>query len=405
MVFLSLALAALGPVCGATATSVQATTRPVPSVDHPAAAQVVVDSARHEIVVTMGPFKVAAMGDEADMAHGEMAHGTMPQHDRGATGQGMPAEHMAMPSTKIFCFDWPVSGWMRGFRMSVRDASGAPLPRTMLHHVIGVNFDRRQLLYPVAERLIGAGTETGNIELPRSVAVPMKQGQEIGLYAMWHNETGKDLDGVYIRVAILWLPDNAGPPPIPVLPLYADVNFHVAATNAFDLPPGRSMHSFEFTLPTSGHLLAMSGHLHDYGHWVRLEDAETGDVIVGVQGELNDDGQIQGIEKKIFVLRGKKLQAHHRYRVVAEYDNPTSDTLRLSAMAHMVGLFAPDDMSKWPKLDRSAADYQADVSALFDPARMMGAMSASDARRNAPGGGSDQDMGGSGGPAPDRPLR
>ncbi len=400
MVSLSLILAALGPVCGATSTSVEASARPVPSVDHAPAAQVVVDSARHEIVVTIGPFKVAAMGADGDghgggnlaagnmaagnMAAGNMAAGERSQHEHAArsheTGQGMTGGHMAMPSTKIFCFDWPVSGWMRGFRVSVRDASGAPLPRSILHHVIGVNFDRRQLLYPVAERLIGAGTETGDIELPRSVAVPMTLGQELGLYAMWHNETGKDIDGAYIRVAILWQGDNAGPQPIPVLPLYADVNFHVAASNAFDVPPGRSMHSFEFTLPTSGRLLAISGHLHDYGRWVRLEDAETGKVIVDVQSRLDDEGHIEGIEKKIFVLRGKKLEAHHRYRVVGEYVNPTADTLRLSAMAHLVGLFAPDDMSHWPKLDRDAPDYRADVTALFDPSRMKGGMPGSDER-------------------------
>ncbi|HET7583539.1 MAG TPA: hypothetical protein VFK13_01455 [Gemmatimonadaceae bacterium] len=420
MFVLSLALAALGPVCGSTPTSVQATSRPVPSVDHPPAAQVVVDSARHEIVVTMGPFRVPAMaahdGGHGPMAMSEMSHaehammmpgqsGNMNDHaamSHGAmtraTGSGMASEHMNMPSTQIFCFPWPVEGWMRGFRISVRDASGAQLPRTLLHHVIGVNFDRRQLLYPVAERLIGTGTETPDIELPRSVAVPMTEGQELGLYAMWHNETGKDIDGAYIRVAILWMPQDAGHPPIPVLPLYADVNFHVAATNAFDVPPGRSEHSFEFTLPVSGHLLAISGHLHDYGTGVRLEDAETGKVIASVRSTLDADGHIEGIEKKIFIVRGKKLEAHHRYRVVGEYVNPTDDTLRLSAMAHMVGLFAPDAMAQWPKLDRNAADYRMDVAALFDPSRMNGGMEGADGDAEGPTVHQHEDAGSGGAP-------
>ena len=33
-------------------------------------------------------------------------------------------------------------------------------------------------------------------------------------------------------------------------------------------------------------------------------------------------------------------------------------------MAHMVGLFVPDDMSKWPKIDPSDPTYQRDLASL-----------------------------------------
>jgi hypothetical protein len=61
---------------------------------------------------------------------------------------------------------------------------------------------------------------------------------------------------------------------------------------------------------------------------------------------------------------GLKLKGNHRYRVVGEYDNPTGETLIRGAMAHMSGLFAPDDMSRWPKIDPSDPDYQRDLVSL-----------------------------------------
>ena len=61
---------------------------------------------------------------------------------------------------------------------------------------------------------------------------------------------------------------------------------------------------------------------------------------------------------------GLKLKGDHRYRVVGEYENPTGHTLIRAAMAHMSGLFAPEDMSDWPKIDPSNPDYRRDLVSL-----------------------------------------
>jgi hypothetical protein len=58
------------------------------------------------------------------------------------------------------------------------------------------------------------------------------------------------------------------------------------------------------------------------------------------------------------------MKAGHRYRVVGVYDNPTGQTLVKGAMAHMAGLFVPDDLSDWPKIDPANAEYQRDLTAL-----------------------------------------
>ena len=306
---------------------------------------ITVDSSRKELVLTAGPFdlpNMPPMDDHAMMDQG-MAHDT-------------PIEH----------FDWPIEGWLRGFELELRDGQGNPVPRRVIHHMIMVNFSRRMLLYPAPERLFGAGTETGDIKVPKTIGVPMEPGMDLGLYVAWHNDTGKDLQGVEMKLRVLWTPKNQAPRPVNSMPIYMDVNLTVGGSNTFDVPPGKSEKAHEFVLPVSGRLLGVGGHLHDYGVRVRLEDAETGKVLAEVIATRDSAGKVSKISRKLFGVTGDglKLKGNHRYRVVGEYDNPTGQTLIRGAMAHMSGLFAPEDMSKWPKIDESDPAYQRDLVSL-----------------------------------------
>ena len=186
------------------------------------------------------------------------------------------------------------------------------------------------------------------------------------MYVGWHNDTGKDLDDVYLKVTMLWTPKNQNPQPANSMPVYFDVNLTVGGSNTFDVPPGRSEKAYEFTLPVGGRLLGVGGHMHDYGVRVRLMDAENGKEITEVAATRDSAGKVSKMERHLFGVRGEgvKLKANHRYRVVGEYDNPTGETLVKGAMAHMVGLFVPDDMSRWPKIDPANADYQRDLMSL-----------------------------------------
>ena len=101
---------------------------------------------------------------------------------------------------------------------------------------------------------------------------------------------------------------------------------------------------------------------------MRLEDAETDKVITKIETELDENGWVKKLDRHLFGVagRGKKLEADHRYRVVAVYDNPTGKTHELGAMAHMVGLFVPDDIAKWPAVDLEDPEYQKDLASLAD---------------------------------------
>jgi hypothetical protein len=268
--------------------------------------------------------------------------------------------------TPIQRFEWPIDGWLRGFELELVDGEGKPVPREVIHHMIMVNFSRRQLVYPATERLMGAGTETEDIKVPRTIGVPMKPGMKLGMYVAWHNDTGADFHGVQMKLKMLWTPKNQNPPPVNALPIYMDVNLTVGGSNTFDVPPGKSDKAHEFTLPVGGRLLGIGGHLHDYGVRVRLEDAETGKVLTVVEATRDSAGKVTKVSRRLFGVSGEglKLKGNHRYRVVGEYDNPTGRTLIKGAMAHMAGLFSPDDMSKWPSIDEGNPAYQRDLAAL-----------------------------------------
>jgi hypothetical protein len=89
-------------------------------------------------------------------------------------------------------------------------------------------------------------------------------------------------------------------------------------------------------------------------------------VITRIVATRDTNGKLIKVSRKLYGVSGEglKLKADHKYRVVGEYDNPTGETRIKGAMAHMVGLFVPDDMSKWPKIDPSDPTYQRDLASL-----------------------------------------
>jgi hypothetical protein len=313
--------------------------------DGPPAVSVTIDSSRHELIVTSGPYDLPNMP---------------PMEDHAMMDLGMSHD------TKLQRFEWPIEGWFRGFRVELRDAAGREVPGHVMHHMIMVNFSRRQLLYSAAERLMGTGTETEEVAVPKTIGVPMKPGMKLGMYIAWHNDTGRDLEGVQLTLRMLWTPKNQNPQPVNALPIYMDVNLTVGGTNTFDVPPGKSSKAYEFSLPTGGRLLGVGGHMHDYGLRVRLEDAETGKVLTQVTAERTSEGKLIKVSRKLFGVSGKglRLKANHRYRVVGEYDNPTGETRVKGAMASMVGLFVPDDIKRWPAINPRDPIYQRDLASL-----------------------------------------
>lgn len=306
---------------------------------------VTIDSSKHEVKIKAGPFFLPNMG--AMDHHAQM--------DMGATH-----------NTPVYHFTWPVDGWLRGFKTNVIDVDGGQLPKHVMHHMIGVNFSRRQLLYPAAERLFGAGTETADATIPSTIGVPMKPGMDLGFYIAWHNDTGKDMENVYMTLVLQYSPKNLNPRPVDVMPLYMDANLTVGGSNMFDLPTGKYEQSYEFTMPISGRLIGYGGHMHDYGVGVRLEDVASGKTIARVETKSTKEGKVSGVSRSLPGIRGGgiKLAAGRKYRIVGTYNNLTSDKLINGGMAHISGIFAPDDPKQWPSINEEDPEFQKDLASL-----------------------------------------
>ncbi|MBA2683316.1 MAG: hypothetical protein H0U66_02325 [Gemmatimonadaceae bacterium] len=306
------------------------------------AARITVDSAHDMIRIIAGPYRIK----------GESSHHA----------------HDASMGATVLRAEWPVEGWLRGYQIVLCDADASgnePLPRAMVHHAGLANFSRRQLVYPMIERLLAVGSETDNVMLPSGVGVPLHRGDSLGVYAGLHGLSDTVIAHAYVIVTLPWARMQRHRP-IEVLPFYADVNNQIGGTTAFDVPPGTSVRSAEFTMPIGGRLLGIGGHMHDYGVALRLEDAESGKVFARLRAQRTGDGHIRGVSRFNFGFHedGLRLEAGHRYRIVAEYDNPTGKMLSHGGMGSIAGAFAPDDLSRWPRLDRADADVQRDEASL-----------------------------------------
>ena len=297
-----------------------------------------VDSARREVVVTVGPIEIPAA--------------TLYSHH---------------PAEERMRFRWPVGGWIRGYRIDLLDSEGALLPREMLHHAGVANLDRRQLPYPLVERLVAVGRETRPVMLPDSMGVPMTPDQDLLMYYALVNPADHPLKGATLKLTVAWTPQRQKPPRS-VFPLYLDANPKATGgTRAFEIPPGVSATSAEFRLPAAGRLRALGAHLHDYAVEIRLEDVVTGKVLVRLKTKRHPDGRLISVKSTRFFFkrRGLHLEADHQYRVVGIYDNPRATAIPAGAMAFMAGPFIPDDAESWPAIDPDNQEYQRDLADIL----------------------------------------
>jgi hypothetical protein len=256
---------------------------------------------------------------------------------------------------------FPRAGWVHGFVTDMVDAGGAPLRESFLHHVNVIDPDHRELFSPIARRVMAAGPETGEKELPGSMGLPIEAGQRLLVRAVFHNPTPEDRRGLYLRIRFAFEPSRAGSGRAGVFPLYLDVRPPVGK-KSFDLPPGRSEQSWSGRPAVAGRLLAAAGHLHEHAVSLRLEDATGGEVLWEVVPVTDSTGGIEEIPIGSFWKKGGiPLRPDREYRLVATYDNPTGETLPEGGMGTLGGVFIPEPGETWPAVDPTHPDYLADL--------------------------------------------
>jgi hypothetical protein len=139
-------------------------------------------------------------------------------------------------------------------------------------------------------------------------------------------------------------------------------------SKAFDLPPGRSEHSWEASPVIAGTIVGVGGHLHDYAVSVELTDLTTGAVIWHGLPIIDSAGRVERLPTKVLAnwhSLGVHIVPQHRYRITATYDNPTADVLPDGGMGVASGLFVPDRGTHWPAVDATDTLYQQDLLATL----------------------------------------
>jgi len=260
----------------------------------------------------------------------------------------------------------PVDGWLRGIAYEFVDEKGEQLPTRMLHHLNLIVPDHRELFSQIMLRIGAAGPETKPYGLPWFLGYRVRPGDSLLVTAMLHNPTPKEYRSVRLRVRLEMTPATPWVRPLAIRPVYLDV-MPPAGGHAFDLPPGRSVKSWEGRPAVAARLLAAGSHLHQYGTALRLEDVSTGKLIWEAHPKLDDKGEVVGMPIRYFLPFGVRLSPDHTYRLTAEYDNPTGKVLPGGGMGALGGIVLPASGSEWPSVVRSDSEYQHDVWVTTGP--------------------------------------
>jgi hypothetical protein len=258
----------------------------------------------------------------------------------------------------------PVGGSIYGFRTQLVDAAGRQLPPGLLHHFNLLEPTQRELFLPIARRVAAAGSETGAVRFPRLLlGSPVERGEQLVASVMLHNPTPESYRGVRVRLIMNYVPDRRPWPLFRAFPWQLDVAFPVG-DKSFDLPPGRSERVYEGSPAVPGDIVAIGGHLHEYGVSIEFSDATTGEMIWRAQPVRDEHANVVGMP--IGKLYGPtRLGAHvvpaHRYRVRVVYDNPTGRVLPGAGMGVVAGLFVPARNVAWPDVNAADSLYQQDL--------------------------------------------
>lgn len=270
------------------------------------------------------------------------------------------SHHMAqLPVQEGFI---PFDLTIRGYRTHILDDEGRPVPRVVLHHMNLLDPGRRELFLPIMLRVLAASHETPPLSLPGWLfGIPMKGGTRFLALTMLHNPTDVAYEGVTVHLTLQYERRT-------LLPVYAVAPFHldamypeVSTAKAWDLPPGRSLKSWEASPAIPGLIIGLGGHLHAHASRLRFENLSTGEVLYDVRPRLDDAGRVLDIPALVYRGRGVGLPVvpEHRYRITVEYRNPFDSVIEDGGMGSVAGAFIPLEAlpAANPRASLFAADY------------------------------------------------
>lgn len=257
---------------------------------------------------------------------------------------------------------WPADGWLHGFSWQLRTAEGEALPDAMLHHLNVLEPGSRQLFSTTARRVVAAGRETPEQSLPTLLGYPFQQGDRILVVGMFANPTDRPREDVYLHIDLEYTPEEGSLlPRMTVYPFYIDV-LGPLGEKSFEVPPGRTMKSWEGSPAVDARILGVGGHAHDFATELSLVDLTTGDTVWRAEPVTREDGHrvVRVPTSKLWWTGGKTIRADHRYRATVVYENPTDEPGAHGGMGVIAGVVAADQ-EDWPPFDPRDPLYVADL--------------------------------------------
>jgi hypothetical protein len=294
----------------------------------------------------------------------------------------------------------PAGGWVRtavhrvavpfamslyGFAVELVDERGAPLPGDRLHHIVFTDPNRRELFLPLALPIFAASKESPRPVLPKyRIGMPLPKSQRYIVGAMLVNPDPEPRSMI-VRLVLSFIRPGRVVPQVFAYAWTLDVTYPLGKEGGrhdFDLPPGRSVFSWEASPQTAGTIVAMGGHAHDFATAIQFEDVTAGKVLWRQVPIRDAEGHVQQIAPTRFTRwyrLGQHIQPSHVYRVTAFYDNPTGELIPLGGMGSVAGLFIPDRNDRWPRLDPHDPIYRAQIEHLLNN---MAGVEMTDAHRH-----------------------
>lgn len=220
----------------------------------------------------------------AQHGHHQMAHGVELQLEDDAVDGvltvrlgplDLPARssHTAVAQAPERFLSIPFHGWLLAYRPRLTDGHGNTIAGRLLHHVAFWNTGRSDFLCPnKEEHIFGAGGEMNEWVAIPGVGYRVAEGDRIRISTMFHNPTETGYPETYLEVNVEYRrADTEAPPLKSIYPVWFDVQ--ECGSSDYDLEAGENVKSGQVTVPFSGTLLGVGGHVHDLGKALRLENA------------------------------------------------------------------------------------------------------------------------------------
>jgi hypothetical protein len=214
----------------------------------------------------------------------------------------------------------------------------------MLHHFVMFNASAHDLTCPTwPQRIFASGNERSDMVLPAGYGYRVTATDNWNMLVELMNMS-MQTQNVQVQVTYYYLPASANVRP--VMPMWLDENN--CGNSDYAIPAGHSNTVWNYKVPATGagDIVAIGGHLHDYGTHISLTDTTTGKLICNSRAAY---GQIPAYEKNIDYVSGcigsplAVIRTGDMLRLNSYYDSPKAENNVMGIMMAWVdvGAFKP----------------------------------------------------------------